>query len=494
LKIHNQSLSALKFKLFGQPNSKNISMTASIHKNSLVIDIGKTHVKVHVLDKQFNSVFSRQMKNQPVNLGLYPSADVAKIWDWLTASIKEASSEYTEISALTITTHGATAALIDRDSDKDDGLVLPVLDYEYTELVEKSGAYNYVRPAFTDTFSPDLPVGLNLGRQLFWLKEAFPEQFAKTTDILMYPQYWAWRFTGTLLSEITSLGCHTDLWSVADNQYSSLVDLMECRDLLPEVKPAWADCGVVKPELANALGLSENCHFYNGIHDSNASFLRYRLAHEDKPFTVVSTGTWTIVMASQVALGNLDETRDMLANIDAMGEPIACARFMGGREFEEICEQAGSWLGEQFEETDIQAIIDQKVFALPDFSQGSGPFGGAKSQFVGSIDQVSGIALATIYCALMIDYQLEQLEAKGKVYIEGAFLKNPLLCAVLNQLRSEQDVYLSMDSTGTVQGAGYLTSWGQVECHIEASPTDTVNLTGLVEYRDAWRKQAEENK
>lgn len=465
-------------------------MATNPNENSLVIDIGKTHVKLHVLDNEFHSVLSRQMKNQVINGGDYPCANVEKIWLWLTDNIKVASSEY-KIDALTITTHGATAALIDRKATDSDGLVLPVLDYEYPDLVAKTPDYSNVRPAFKDTFSPDLPVGLNLGRQLYWLKNSFPAKFSEVTDILMYPQYWAWRFTGTLFSEITSLGCHTDMWSVIDNQYSTLIDDLDCKDLLPEIKPAWADCGVVLPELVAELGLPATCHFYSGIHDSNASFLRYRLAHQGTPFTVISTGTWTILMASQVPLDTLDETKDMLANIDAMGEPIACARFMGGREFEEICEQAGSWLGEQFEERDIQKVIDQEVYALPDFSQGSGPFGGKLGKFVGEVDQVSGIALATLYCALMIDYQLDKLGAQGKVFIEGAFLKNPLLCAVLNQLRSEQQVFLSKDSTGTVQGAGYLTNWQEIDCHIDAAKAGIVNLDWLTEYRDFWRTQAE---
>lgn len=29
----------------------------------------------------------------------------------------------------------------------------------------------------------------------------------------MYPQYWALRLTGIAANEVTSLGCHTDLWN-----------------------------------------------------------------------------------------------------------------------------------------------------------------------------------------------------------------------------------------------------------------------------------------
>ena len=38
-------------------------------------------------------------------------------------------------------------------------------------------------------------------------------------------------------------------------------------------------------------------------------------------------------MAAGGALDRLDAGRDMLANVDALGDPVPCARFMGGREF-----------------------------------------------------------------------------------------------------------------------------------------------------------------
>jgi len=464
-------------------------MTDELKTNALVIDIGKTHAKLHVLDHGFDSIFSKQMKNVVELKGGYPSINVSAIWQWIVEGIKEVTKNYS-ISAMTITTHGATAALINSNADNSDGLVLPILDYEYQGITEATVEYVDIRPQFSDTYSPDLPAGLNIGRQLYWLKREFPEQFSSATDILMYPQYWVWRFTGQRHSEITSLGCHTDLWSLKENNYSSLVDTLSCRDLLPPLKPAWFDCGDILPELREEFGLKADCKFFNGIHDSNASFLRYRLTQGEAPFTVISSGTWTILMSTQVPLENLDAHKDMLANIDATGKPIACARFMGGREFETICEQAGSWLGEQFDESDLQKIIEQQVFALPNFSDGSGPFGGRNSGFVGDVNQVSGIALATLYCALMIDYQLDMLGAKGKIFIEGTFLKNPLMCAVINQLREEQDVLLSKDSTGTVQGAGYLTTWNDVNCSIDVSQASETSLTALLDYKQQWLKYA----
>lgn len=460
-------------------------MTVDIKTNTVVIDIGKTHAKLHVLDGNFTSVFSKQMKNVVELKGDYPSINTSAIWQWLVEGIKDIAKNYS-ISAISITTHGATAALINSYAPNSDGLVLPILDYEYQGITAATPEYVDMRPKFSETYSPDLPGGLNIGRQLYWLKKEFPEQFSSATDILMYPQYWAWRFTGQRYAEITSLGCHTDLWSLKEDDYSSLVDTLQCRDLLPPLKPAWFDCGEISPELREELGLSANCRVFNGIHDSNASFLRYRLTQGEAPFSVISTGTWTILMATQVPLENLDANKDMLANIDATGRAIACARFMGGREFEAVCDQAGSWLGEQFDENDMQDIIDKQVFALPDFSDGSGPFGGRYCEFIGGVNQISGIALATLYCALMIDYQLDMLGAKGKIFIEGAFLKNPLLCALLNQLRKKQAVLLSKDSTGTVQGAGYLTAWDNVECSIDVYEATETTLIALSNYKEQW--------
>ena len=111
---------------------------------------------------------------------------------------------------------------------------------------------------------------------------------------------------------------------------------------------------------------------------------------------------------------------------------------------------------------------------------------GKKGKIIGPVESIVGSALATVYCALMIDYQLDMLDAKGKIFIEGAFLKNPLLCAMINQLRAEQNVFLSLDSTGTVQGAAYLTNWSEVECNIETSAAKQTNLVGLSRYKQSW--------
>ena len=101
-----------------------------------------------------------------------------------------------------MTTHGATAALLRADGE----LALPVLDYEHDGPESLTAEYDAVRPRFSETGTPRLPLGLNLGAQIYWQSQAFPEQFADANRIVTYPQYWAYRLSGVAANEVTSSG------------------------------------------------------------------------------------------------------------------------------------------------------------------------------------------------------------------------------------------------------------------------------------------------
>lgn len=458
-----------------------------------VLDIGKTNVKLQLVNSgdKIHESFSR--KNIPLQDGPYPHADVAGIWQWLLATLSKVSADNAQeqITDIIITTHGATAALVDTAvTDGSDGLVLPILDYEYVNINQCDTPYNAVRPVFSETLSPSLPAGLNLGRQIFWLQQSFPEAFNRATQLLMYPQYWGWRLTGNLAGEVTSLGCHTDMWAPEHNRWSSLVDKCQWQALMPPMKFAGDVLGNITAELAQQTGLAANCKVYTGLHDSNASYLRYLQNNQTEKgeFTVVSTGTWTILMQSGGELAGLNSERDMLANCDIYSNPVACARFMGGREYAVICEKLGGDAATPVTGEHIQAALDNLWMATPDFSEGNGPFGGRTPQLLTPLPASSAGAIATLYCALMIDQRLDDLQAKGPVYIEGAFLKNLLLCQLVAQLRGQQPVYLSADDTGTVQGALLLTGQQQkVEFSLSLEVCEPGRFTGLAAYQQHWR-------
>lgn len=447
-----------------------------------VLDVGKTHVKLHVIDKRLNSRFCRSRSNRVIEGGLYPHYDIDALWHWISATLAEAAAAF-DIDVIAVTTHGATAALVDSEAGES-GLVLPVMDYEF-EGVAADSNYEAIRPPFSETCSPSLPAGLNLGRQLFWQQRYCDRAFSDAQYILPYPQYWAWRLTRVAVSEVTSWGCHTDLWQPAAGDYSTLVDKLGIRAKLPPLVHAGELVGTLSAEVAAKTGLSSKCRVIAGLHDSNASYLRYLSREKDGGFAVISTGTWVITFSSCTPTAALDAGRDMLANVDINGRAVACARFMGGREYEAICRHTGCKPEDRFTDADLQQVLDDGVFALPDFSDGSGPFGGRTAQIQGHAD--SGAALASLYCALMVDYELEMLGSEGDLVVEGAWLRNPLLCGLLAQLRPGQPVLLSADETGTVSGAAQL-ALGLATAMPTLLPAQATGLQGLAQYRQQWRQ------
>lgn len=456
-----------------------------------VLDIGKTNVKLQLVDNRGRLCESYSRKNTVITKEPYPHADISGIWQWLMETLA-AYAQVDDIRALVVTTHGATAALVD-SKKTGDGLALPVLDYEYTGINRCDQDYRRLRSDYSSSLSPELPAGLNLGRQIFWLQQNFPSEFSTVTSILMYPQYWGWRLTGQLAGEVTSLGCHTDLWSPLNKSYSSLVTDCHWQGLMPPLKSAWEILGLVSPQISLQTGLSSDCEVYVGLHDSNASYLRYLLnknAKTSEAFTVISTGTWTILMNANTNLSRLNAGRDMLANCDVYADPVACARFMGGREYDLICQRLGGDIQAPVF-TDVQTAIDHQWLVTPDFSGGNGPFAGLAPIIDCPVPSVCPAAVATLYCALMIDQRLTDLQSTGAIYIEGAFLKNPLLCQLVAQLRSShsgssQTVYLSSDDTGTVQGAVLLTQLEQSQFSLELEVCIPSHFSGLEAYKNRW--------
>ena len=262
------------------------------------------------------------LRNEP-----YPHFDVERLWAWLIGGLTEFARQ-ADVAAISTTTHGASIVVA-----TDDGLALPVLDYEHDGPESLRAAYVARRGDYSETLSPELPNGLNIGRQLYWLSHTFPTEFAGATAIMPYPQYWVWRLSGVRVTEVSSLGAHTDLWNPRAATFSRLAREEGWAGLFPPFAKAWEVVGPLKPEVAAATGLPASCGVVAGIHDSNASLYPHLLLRKP-PFAVLSTGTWIIVFVPDGPIDRLDPNRDCLANVDAFGRPVPSARFMGGREFE----------------------------------------------------------------------------------------------------------------------------------------------------------------
>lgn len=448
-----------------------------------VIDIGKTNAKVALVDiAERSEIAMRKAPNLVSTSGPYPHFDVATLWDFLTGAISELNREH-PIDALSVATHGAAAALLDAEG----GLALPVLDYEFAGPDELAAEYDAVRPGFAESFTPRLPGGLNLGAQLFWQSRRFPEAFAATRAIVTYPQYWSYRLSGVVSAEITSLGCHTDLWNYETDLYSSLVVGEGWLDRMPTVRRASDVLGPVTPALTGQLGLRKAVPVYCGIHDSNASLLPHLIGRRP-PFAVVSTGTWVIVAAPGADLAGLDPTRDCLANIDAFGRPVASARFMGGREFALLVE------GDMPRTSDaaIGRVLGQPVLLLPAVVEGSGPFPHRRARWSVSrdtLDRETVAIAASFYLALMTAECLELAGADGDIAVEGPFAANPLYLEMLAAATARPVFAMRASATGTAIGAALLTALEGARPMPPGLPVAPRphSVAAMVHYAQRWR-------
>ena len=447
---------------------------------TLVLDIGKTNVKVLVMSKH-GSVLDVLKTDSASRAGPpYLHFDVSQIWKWLLHAIAALARSH-RIDAIVTTTHGCAAALVD-DTD----LVLPVMDYEAQVPADLNRDFEPLIPSFEQTQTPDLPQGLNLARQLFWQQRAFPEAFERARNILMYPQYWGWRLTGVAVSELTSLGCHTHLWHPGRRDFTGLPDTQGWRDLFPPVRAAFEPLGWVSPDVAREANLPEDCIVYTGIHDANANFALYLCGHRN-PFSLVSAGTWVVVMSPRMSLGFLDPMRDTMAIVDVEGNPLPTARYMGGRDFELLTEGKGA--DTPFTESDLVRVLEQRSLVLPSLTPG-GPFMGRRCETIGPEPRrpAEAAARATLYVALMTWVSCRLMQTDGDLIIDGGFANNTWYCRLVAALAGHECCLVNLDSQGTAIGAGMMASWDfpESEWPLHLRQIEPFEHSGLHRYVEIW--------
>lgn len=410
-----------------------------------VIDLGKTNAKLALVDiASLTEIAVVTRPNRVLPGGPYPHFDLEGHWAFFLEALARFQADF-GIDAISVTTHGASATLIGHD-----GKALPMLDYEYPGPDEAKG-YDALRPDFSTTGSPRLPMGLNVGAQLYWLFTTDPGLRQRVKAIVTYPQYWGYRLTGQLATDVTSLGCHTDLWSPFTGEFSPLVDALGIRHLIAPARKSSDVLGQITSEVAARTGLAADTPVVVGIHDSNASLYPHLLAREGA-FSVVSTGTWVICMAMRGDQPTLDPARDTLINVNALGDPVPTARFMGGREFELIRK------GREIEPSpaDREAVLRKGIQLLPAVEPNTGPFAFRTARWT-ILPETEGEEMVALsyYLALITDTCLGLIGAKGPTVIEGPFARNADYLAMLAALRPD-GVEVAASATGTSVGAALL--------------------------------------
>ncbi|MBQ2259966.1 MAG: FGGY-family carbohydrate kinase [Loktanella sp.] len=442
-----------------------------------VIDVGKTNAKLALVaagSLREISVVTRP--NKVLQGPPWPHFDLNGHWDFFLHHLAAFHAQW-GVDAISVTTHGAAAVLLDQQGQ----LAAPMLDYEYGGPDDLAAVYNALRPDFALTGSPRLPNGLNLGAQLHWMLETDPDLRDRTAHVLTYPQYWGWRLTGKMACDMSSLGCHTDLWNPWTGQFSTLVDQLGLAGKMGAPRRPVERLGRILPAIAKATGLSPETLVSVGIHDSNASLYPH-LSGQPAPFGVVSTGTWVVCMAIGGDLIPLDPARDVLVNVNARGDAVPSARFMGGREYELIRQGQDA----APDAADRAAVLQQSLMILPAVEPGSGPFQGQAMRWTGDAATPGERALAlSWYLALMTRTCLDLTGARGPVIVEGPFARNADYLSMLTAL-SPEGVKTALSATGTSSGAALLLTGPGAAPETTDVPTPP-HAKDLRAYAQIWR-------
>lgn len=446
----------------------------------LVLDIGKTRSKLFVIDAGGQVLATADAASTAVEVQVdgacYRALDTDGLAGWLESAIVALGPLRARLARAIVSGHGAAVAAIE-----DGQLAWPVPDYECPVFDERADGWAAtVAAAFGETQSPDLPRGLNLATQLDWLERHLGER-ARRGTLLPWAQYWAWWLSGVVASEASALGCHSHLWQPQTQQWSALAQQRGWAARFAPLRPAWAVLGRVRAELAARLGLPPGLHVCTGVHDSNACLARYLRSHPR--LTLVSTGTWVVVMAPGAPVRPLDPARDLLGNVSVRGLPVPTGRFMGGRELQTLCAGADPALASA---EALDRVLTRGLLALPGFEPQGGPFRDRAGQVLDAAGQPVALAalpaderaaLAALYAAQVSHWLIATLGAAGPVVVEGPFAANAVYGGVLTALcraatgaaddlagdASEPGmapVQLSSDALeGTARGAWMLAHW-----------------------------------
>lgn len=424
----------------------------------LIFDVGKTNKKVLLFDRNLQVVHEEEsVFEESTDEDGFPCDDARLVESWISRTLQTylASEEY-ELLGINFSTYGASLVHLGEEGQR----LSPIYNY-LKPLPEKILTGFYERYGGLSEFSrqtasPALGM-LNSGLQLLWLKRTRPELFSRVRHILHLPQYLAYLVHGQIVSEHTSIGCHTMMWDFDRMEYHPW--LREEGISLPDPLPVSATFSISLEGSQLQAG--------TGIHDSSSSLAPYILA-ADLPFVLVSTGTWCITMNpfNNEALSAEELEQDCLCFLGVHGKPVKASRFFLGRIHDVNVEHLQRYfeVGESaYKKVDPEPNLVRDYWESgaqgQEFFRGGIPEGWVDRRV--DLGQFSSFEEA--YTRLMTDlsrqavrsirYILSPEDTTRHLYITGGFSKNPIFKNILCLAFPDKQVFTSEVGNATSLGA-----------------------------------------
>lgn len=294
-----------------------------------IFDVGKTNKKLFLFDEQYQLVFEKTARfTETVDEDGDPCENLENLRLSVFDSLREVFSlKEFEIRAINFSTYGASFVYLDAEGKP----LTPLYNYlkAYPEALQQQfyAAYGGEQKVAHETASPVLG-SLNSGLQLYRLKHQQPAVFRKLKHALHLPQYMSFLITGHPCTDITSIGCHTQLWDFKKQAYHRWVKKERIGAKLPGLCGTDAVFPAAFPGNGYAVGV--------GLHDSSAALIPY-LVNFHEPFILLSTGTWCISFNpfNNHPLTTEELEQDCLCYLSYKGTPVKASRYFAGYEHEQ---------------------------------------------------------------------------------------------------------------------------------------------------------------
>jgi sugar (pentulose or hexulose) kinase len=422
-----------------------------------VFDIGKTNKKFLLFDADLKLIHQDEQKfSEIMDEEGFSCDEIGKIETWMKDCVSNVIQQGSYIiAAVNFTTYGASLMYIDAMGRA----LTPV--YNYLKPMPAGvlegfyESYGGLEEFSRKTASPSLGM-LNSGLQALWLKRKKPEVYKNVDSVLHFPQYLAFRFTGSKVSEFTSIGCHTAMWDFDNNCYHPWMLKEEIPVPQPVSNSATTEVEIGKKKVKIGIG----------IHDSSASLVPYIKGTKEE-FILISTGTWCIFMnpfnTEPLTMEQL--RKDCLCYMSVNQQQVKSSRLFLGHIHDVNVERLNAHFGVDANlykkvkpEPEIVARLlakpAERVFfknAIPadyiDTTVDLGRFSTFEEAYHQLVHDVVSLAMESL------DLIIPANDKTKVVYISGGFARSELFVRFLATRLPDKKVYTSEVDNATALGA-----------------------------------------
>lgn len=442
-----------------------------------IFDVGKTNKKLFLIDENYNIVFERSARFvETLDEDGEPCENLESLQSSVYDSLHQVLQlEEFDIKAVNFSTYGASFVYLDENGEP----LTPLYNYlkEYPEELKKKFYQQYggEEKISLETASPILG-SLNSGMQLYRLKHEKPKIFAKVKYALHLPQYLSYLITREAVADITSIGCHTQLWDFSKGEYHNWVKAEQIEEKFGTFTPADSS------SLTNYQGASFQVGV--GLHDSSAALIPY-LANFNTPFVLISTGTWCISLNpyNQETLTKEELKQDCLCYMHFKGKAVKASRIFAGNEHEKQLKR----IAEHFDRAAYlfkhlkfnPGLILKLGTKIPENQNVQTEFSEVSAFGARDLDLFQTAEEA--YHQLLIDLVKQQVystklilnEGVRRIFVDGGFGKNAIYMHLLATSLPDIEVYASSVSQATAIGTALAINGAW---NTNPAPTDMIHL------------------